>query len=727
MRAKHIVLAGGGHSHSLILRRWAMNPHLRPKGLITLVNRHSTSIYSGMIPGLLAGIYCKESVSIDLRRLAEISGVAFVVAEIQGVDLSLNHLALKGRPPIRFTYLSLDVGSESSSDLIGDAEQNSMPVKPLEPALEWIENQDEIAFSPKPLPFTVLGSGLAAIEVAVSLRYRWPKRPISLQAYSGHIKEAFRKVLVEASILLQPSGVPLNGPALLCTGSKAPDWLAQSGFPVDSCGRIRTTDTFCVLGTTSVMAVGDCAVLEKAPRPPSGVWAVRAAKPLALNLERLSNEKSLFPWRPQRHALKLVGGQVKGKSSTAWLLWRGVVLGPHPFFWELKKAIDQRFMARFASLKAMGSAQFEKQKELACRGCAAKIPANSLKVALENAGLTPLGYQPQDALEIATTNSGSRLLQSVDGFPALVNDPWLNGRLTSLHACSDLWASGATVTSAQALITLPQASSTLQEGLLAQTLAGVESALAEQGAHLIGGHTLEARSDAPVPMSMGIEVGLCVNGRILADYSPWQKSGLQIGDVLLVSRPIGTGVLFAAAMRGETSSEDYDEVINQISLSQHFLVEQIQSMQKKNEGNPIVHACTDITGFGLLGHLGEMISASKRALEATGSEDLFRVILYLEKLPVFSGVISLIEAGFSSTLAPANRTFLTLLESQEDGMPPVEISLEGINPGSLRHRTLLELLVDPQTCGPLLIACDLSVANELVSKGCWYEIGQVSG
>ncbi len=729
MGAKHIVLAGGGHSHSLILRRWAMNPQLRPKGLITLVNRHSTSIYSGMVPGLLAGIYCKKSVSIDLRRLAEISGVAFVIGEIQGVDLSLNQLLLKGRQPIWFTHLCLDVGSESPGNFIGSDHQNSqklMPVKPLEPALEWIERQDKLSLLEPSLPLTVVGSGLAAVEVAVSLRYRWPKRLIFLQAYEGHLKEAFLKVLSDSSILIQPSSVPLNGLSLFCTGSKAPDWLSQSGLPVDASGRVLTTNSFCVIGNPSVMAVGDCAVIERAPRPPSGVWAVKAARPLAVNLERLTKEKPLLTWQPQRHALKLIGAQMKGDSSSAWLLWRGIVLGPHPLFWRLKKAIDQRFMARFAAIKAMGSGLFNKQQEIPCRGCAAKIPSKPLKAALRKACLTSLGSQPQDAVEIASEIRGFRVLQSIDGFPALVSDPWLNGRLTALHACSDILASGATVTSAQALITLPDVSTSLQEELLAQTLAGIKSALAPQGACLIGGHTVESRGDAPTPLSMGVEVGLCVNGRTLADHPPWRKGGLQIGDVLLLSRPIGTGVLFAAAMRGEISSEHYDEVVNQMSQSQHDLVEQLFSLQIENKGTPIVHACTDITGFGLLGHLGEVIEDSERSLKEDRAHRFSRVILYLDKLPIYPGAISLIQEGFFSTLTPDNRAFMSLLEPRADGTVAVETSLKGIRLGSLRHQALLELLVDPQTCGPLLVACAPSIANQLASQGCWFEIGKVS-
>ena len=113
---------------------------------------------------------------------------------------------------------------------------------------------------------------------------------------------------------------------------------------------------------------------------------------------------------------------------------------------------------------------------MACRGCAAKLPAQPLQAALDQAGLSG---QPEDAARI---EADPPLLQSVDGFPALVSDPWLNGRLTTLHACSDLWACGAGVDSAQAIVTLPVLEAAEQQELLVQTLGGVQSVLEEQQA-----------------------------------------------------------------------------------------------------------------------------------------------------------------------------------------------------------------------------------------------------
>ena len=316
-------------------------------------------------------------------------------------------------------------------------------------------------------------------------------------------------------------------------------------------------------------------------------------------------------------------------------------------------------MAGFLQPAAMAD-----EATMACRGCAAKLPAQPLATALERVGL---GGQPEDA---ARLDGHPGLLQSMDGFPALVSDPWLNGRLTALHACSDLWACGAQVSSAMATITLPMVSADEQQELLVQTLAGIRSVLDEQGAELIGGHTMESRSASPMPASLGVQITLTVNGN--SHKSPWLKTGLRPGDALLISRPLGTGVLFAGTMNGATKAADLDAALRTMACSQHTLLEQLEPLRGD------IHACTDITGFGLLGHLGEMLQNSPR----------ITVQLDGYAIPAYQGALELFERGVSSTLAPSNREAWRWLEGSVQLQQPPSAAL-------------LELLVDPkpaQTC-----------------------------
>ena len=623
-----------------------------------------------MVPGLIAGLYERQEVAIDLRQLCHQAGVAFVEAEITGLNTQEKYLRLRGRPELHFEWLSLDVGAVSRPSAPG------IPIKPLETSLAFLESENASDHQ----PLRVIGAGAAGLEVVLALRRRWPQRALQLQQRSGQLDPAIQQVLKQAGITLIDDESDQCGPNLLCTGSQGPAWLAKTGLPLDPDGRIRTDRCLRVEGHPTLFASGDCAVISTEPRPASGVWAVRAGRPLATNLEAACNGKALRPWQPQRQALQLIGTH----QDAAWVRWGRWQLGPSRLLWRLKQRIDRAFMAGFQRPASMADAA-----PMACRGCAAKLPAQTLTAALERVGL---GGQPEDAAHLP---GSQELLQSVDGFPALVSDPWLNGRLTALHACSDLWACGAVVSSAMATITLPLATANEQQELLTQTLAGIRSVLDQQGATLIGGHTMESRSASPVPTSLGVQVTLTVNGN--SSKPPWMKSGLRAGDALLISRPLGTGVLFAGAMSGSTKATDLDAALRTMNCSQHMLLEQLEPVRGD------IHACTDITGFGLLGHLSEILQ----------SHPELTIKLEGASIPAYPGAIDLFKRGISSSLAPSNRAAWRWLEG------PIQLQ----EPPS---SALLELLVDPQTCGPLLLACTQDVATELTRHGPWVQIGSTT-
>ena len=199
--------------------------------------------------------------------------------------------------------------------------------------------------------------------------------------------------------------------------------------------------------------------------------------------------------------------------------------------------------------------------------------------------------------------------------------------------------------------------------LLAQTLAGVRSVLP-----LIGGHTLQAleSSDPSKPLAKQLSLGLVVNGLLPAGQTSWGKGPLRPGDVLLLSRPIGTGVLFAAAQAGLAEPQWLTAALVVMEQSQAALVELLAAHG--------CSACTDVTGFGLLGHLNEMLEAS------TG----VGVQLQADQVPALPGSLELLEAGVASTLAPSNAAALASWPEQLG--------------------TSAQLLIDPQTCGPLLAA-----------------------
>ncbi len=707
-----------------------MNPEFRPKGLITLINRSSTTFYSGMMPGVLSKRYFTNEALINIRFLADRVGVDFICAEINGLDVYGQELYLEGRPSLSFSKLSLDVGSEIKTNKINslqiDDQTLAIPIKPFYNALRLIEVEDDKAMSINAKPFSIIGSGLSGLEVAFALRHRWPMRSIQLYSHSKIFNRSIKVALREAKIQLKSNQEKISSTALICTGSKSPQWLQNSNLLVDSSGRVLTTKTLQVINYPNIFAAGDCGVISGEFRPPSGVWAVRAAQPLAENIERSLLGLSLRRWSPQKWAMQLVGGFSASDKYIAWCFLGGLILGPTPLLWNLKESIDRRFMEKFSSVLSMNSSDEENQLKMECRGCAAKIPEQSLKDALSKASLPLLATDPEDASFVGELKGGKNLLQSVDGFPALVADPWLNARLTTLHACSDLWASGAFVSSAQALITLPAVSSNIQKELLIQILHGIQSVLTPQGAKLIGGHTMESRNSYPIstPISLSIEISLSVNGIVENSKSIWSKSGLEDGDDLLISRPLGTGVLFAGLRKGIVALRDFEKNFAQINASQDNLLKTLIGMQRQSPSGRIVHACTDITGFGLLGHLGEMINSTNKSRKAQGLS-LLRINLFAFNIPVYVGVFDLFEQGCFSTLAPYNRKAWKFLQPSLETSELISLDVGTMSQDSEKYKAIMELIVDPQTCGPLVLACSRKTSIELMKTGSWSQIGKV--
>ena len=645
-----LLLAGGGHTHALLLRRWAMQPRSRPAvESITLVSSRSTSLYSGLIPSALSGALRPDQCAIDLRNLCRAAGVSFVQAEIRDLDLQRRELLLKGeRLAMRFTWLSLNLGASVDSPVM----DGCLPIKPLEPVLAALE------LLPVAAPLRVVGSGAAAMEVSLALAARG--FAVQLQ-----VLERQRCFWARFATALQAAGVELTtelgGAVALeirCTGSRGPAWLAQSGLRLDQRGRVLTDASLRSLVDQRVFATGDCGVLAQQQRPPSGVWAVRAEPVLAANLRRALRGRALRRWRPQRRALQLLGD---GRGR-AWALWGSWCIGPTPWLWRWKQRLDRRFMAM---LRLPPMTQVE---PMLCCGCAAKLPAPPLTAALTRleGGRLPIA---EDAAGFCAREDGDQWWQSLDGFPALIADPWLNGRLTAIHACSDLLACGVAVASAQVLVTLPRASAEQQEELLVHSLAGVRSVLQPQGAALIGGHTLQSREavDPTRPLSNQLNLALVVNGHQPSLQPAWGKGPLQVGDVLILTRPLGTGVLFAAAMAGAAAPQWLDAALELMQSSQAPLLPLLRQFGCR--------ACTDITGFGLLGHLNEMLEASPSGIQ---------VQLQAKAVTALPGALELLGQGWQSSLAPANAAALASWPQ-----------LKGLQ---------AQLLVDPQTCGPLLVA-----------------------
>lgn len=692
---RDLLLVGGGHSHVQVLRHFAMNP--LPGVRLTLVSDADVSPYSGMVPGYIAGHYTLDDIHIALEPLCRAAGARFFCAKVIGLDAPNKRVLLEGRPDLHYDLVSINCGASPS--LNGMA---GVAVKPITGFLaRWPELKSAIKGNETPASLGLVGAGAGGVEMAMACRACLPPQtqivligPTLLPGLSqranvltkralGHkgIEYISRRVTQSRQstegyrLQLDDASERRVDHLLWVTDVQAPEWLAASGIACDAKGFPKVGADLRSVSDPSVFVAGDAAHLQGQERAKAGVYAVRAAPVLAANLASAVQGKALVgsasQFKAQRAFLTLIG--VGGVDDPDAIATKGPFALQGKLFWWLKNRIDRRFMARYSDLPKMGaSGQLAPPgltAELAadlpedlmrCGGCGAKLAADPLRRVLarlpdQAAAHVTLGIG-DDAAQV-NHGAGSTLL-SVDGFRAMVDDPYLLGRICAHHSLNDLFAMGARPTAALALATLPLMAQQMMEEDLFQLLSGAVEVLNAHGAPLVGGHSAEGAE---------LSIALTVTGT--PGEVTLTKAGGQAGDVVLLTKPIGTGVILAGAMRGIHLAGCVSACLKSMDTSN---APSLSILQRHG-----VTALTDVTGFGLIGHLGEMLRASQCGVE-----------LRLSDVPVLTGGLALAQQGVRSSIQGANAQALndfTVSASVED-------------------TDRLNLLSDPQTSGGLL-AC----------------------
>jgi selenide, water dikinase len=343
-----LVLVGAGHSHLGVLKAWAGAPP--PDCEVTVVTRTPATVYSGMLPGVLARHYAPDAMQIPVAPVAARAGAALVVDEAVGLDPAARRLRLRGGDELHYDVLSLDIGSEAHLAGAPGIGSRLVPLKPVEGFLpRWSAIE---AHLPQGGRVAVAGGGAAGCEVALAMAHRLAGRATLVLVEKGaEIVPCFpppaRRILAGEfagrHIEIRTRAEVGSGfdAVIWATGPSAAPWLARSGLACDARGFVRVTEALRSVSHVGVFAAGDAAALAT-PRPKAGVFAVRAAPVLAGNLAAAADERRLRLWRPQTRWLSLM---LLG-DRRALAVWNGLSAAGR-WAWLWKDRIDRGFVAGF--------------------------------------------------------------------------------------------------------------------------------------------------------------------------------------------------------------------------------------------------------------------------------------------------------------------------------------------------------------------------------------------
>ncbi|MGH1357032.1 MAG: selenide, water dikinase SelD [Thalassovita sp.] len=692
---RDLVLIGGGHSHALALLKWGMQP--LPGTRLTVINPGPTAPYSGMLPGHIAGHYSRDELEIDLVRLARFAGARVILGRAVGLDADAKTVTLQDGREIAYDVASIDVGITSELPQIPGFSEHAIGAKPLDVYAEtwahYIQNARETG---RAEPVAVIGGGVAGVELSMAMAYALRKATgsadVTLIEAGETILGADPTPRAKLKAALEDSGVTIctkttiekitpNGPMLETgetlaagltigvAGALSQPWLAETGLPLHE-GFVIVEPTLQVKGHPDLFAVGDCAHLAHAPRPKAGVYAVRAAPILHDNLRATLTGHNMRPFKPQKDYLKLIS--LGGKSALAekWgRVWQG------PWLWRIKNRIDQKFMHMFHQLPDMPHADLPPILTLGvtetlddgqpiCGGCGSKVGASTLSNALSK--LPPVKRADVvvgrgDDAAILQIN-GQKQVLTTDHLKAFTEDPALMAQITAVHALGDIWSMGAKPQAVLTNVVLPRMSPELQARSMSEIMGAAAEVFADVGAEIVGGHTTQGPE-----MTIGFTItGLVENAITVA--------GAHEGDALILTRPLGTGVLLAAEMQAKANGRDVAQMLQAMAQPQTQAAECLRN----------AHAMTDVTGFGLAGHLLAICAAS-----GVGAE------IDLGSIPTYSGAIKMSESGIKSTLYDENLTSSPILNATG---------------------AKAALLHDPQTAGGLLAAVPSDQAERILTE-----------
>ncbi len=368
---KRLVLAGGGHSHLFVLEAFAIAPLQDVE--VVLINRTLHAPYSGMLPGLIAGLYEFDECHIHLERLTQRGNIRFLQTSVTQADLEQKQIVLEDGSRLGYDVLSINTGSTPPLVSTPGALGNVLPIKPIEDFLiGWEAMREQIAASNRTVRVALVGGGAGSVELALAMQYalrsnnRRPARfeivcdtPDILTTHNEYVRRTFRRILQQRDIqvranhrviavaddkLIFPQGTEAQCDFIIwVTGASPAHWPRRAGLASDDDGFVAVNHYLQSVSHTEVFAAGDIASQVDQPRPRSGVYAVRQGPPLADNLRNALTGRPLQPYVPQSRALALIStGDPYAVASWGPIGFAG------RWVWRWKDKIDRRFVERFS-------------------------------------------------------------------------------------------------------------------------------------------------------------------------------------------------------------------------------------------------------------------------------------------------------------------------------------------------------------------------------------------
>ena len=360
---KKVLLLGAGHAQLSVLQ--ALAQQRMPGGDLLLVTPYPRQLYSGMVPGLIAGRFGEDECAVDVVALARAAGVHLRIGQAVALDAAARQVTLADGEQIGYDVLSINSGPVQDRERIAGAREHALFVRPIESFIALWQQTRALA-DERPLSVVVVGNGAAGVELALAVRAALGARAeLSIVSdgvlLAGHSERVQRRVLAalrrskvqvlpgrctaieRKHVIVGASMRVVCDVPIVATGSDAPAWLATSGLATDEQGFIRVGATLQSASHASVFAAGDVIVRDDLPHPRSGVYAVRAGPVLAANLRAFVAGGALTPYVPQPRSLNLLATG-DGRAIASWGTWsaQGWLMG----WW--KDRIDRAFVARYA-------------------------------------------------------------------------------------------------------------------------------------------------------------------------------------------------------------------------------------------------------------------------------------------------------------------------------------------------------------------------------------------